>query len=1303
MILRLLAIILFIFSIKVSAQCPASVPPTFTATSSESTCASNGNITVTATGGQTPYLYEITGPVNRPTQTSNEFNAIPSGTYTVTLTDNCGTTFSENIIVAGNYVNPSLTVTSTSPNCYNDSSGTLTFNTAGGVTPYTFELASGSTISDTQTTNIFNNLPQGFYLARVTDACSNISSVFHSITANNSNAFGSVGVVTEVINCDSVKAAVVPVTSPQGNTIAGPVTYSIINGPATYPSQSDSIFHLLKGEEYTVRVEDGCGVVRQETFNSDLKILTNTSENCSGVSLSVVYIQNGIPPYTYQLVNGTDTIGPQSSGTFPNLQAGSYELQVSDNCGDTVFSTQEIINNDFEINSAFGSLVCKPGKVIIKGSVSDAENPLNVKYLTSPGNYNDTTVNFNFFNVFELGLKDSGMYEIEITDGCGQLDTIVFHAGWDFFATPTYVSQINCNSSFNLSNLRVNSSLTSSKYHILTNSLGDTLANQSGSISISNLPQGTYYFEGGINECIASGNDSIGIVYDTIVSTPYTVPSLTTLSTMCNSSNGLGTIIANASDGKAPYNYEIISGPNGATPPSTNNTFTNLPEGTYQIRLIDQCGNSFISGEELSSYGSQNLSFDPINCISTELYLYSDTLPFANYEWTGPNGITSNDRNPIINPFTLNDTGIYELHITYNNCIDTVVDLNVNIPQTVDPSFSSTNFCTTGTNNIVINGTPGGTFSYATPIMDGSNIDSLTGIVSNNHPDSTYLIQYAVEENFCLYYDTVLIQPYELSTSYIIDSITCNSFTNGQITLTATGLYGVNNYQWSTNATTNTITNLGANTYFYTVSDQYNCQKTDSIIVTEPTSINLTAINVTNITCNGYNDGSISISPNGGTPNYTINWSTNETDTIISSLTPGNYQITITDNNNCVLNQSFNINEPDLISNTFTNTNSSCINTNDGTSLSNPTGGNGNFNFAWSNGDTTNQATNLPPNMLYYITITDTLGCFKYDSTTINPTTVLNPSFTTNGYVCLNDSVSITVNAPLATNYLWSTNEIAQNIIVNPTTDTTYYVQVNDGICFENDSVTITIADNPTIIFIHDSIICNNTSLNLTANASASTYEWSTGSTDNTISVLPNNSISYTVTATNNLGCSSSLTFDPSTVQYFTDPTADFSSQNTASSIAEFVFTDESEGEINNWEWDFNDNQTSTSQNPLHEFSASGSYNVSLIVTSTNNCPDTVYKTIEISTEFIIPDVFTPNGDGQNDFFQIPFFNHDKFTLQVYNRWGQILFKSQSHRMIWDGTTEGGAPAPDGTYYIIIEANNPERSISYNGSVTLLR
>lgn len=170
-----------------------------------------------------------------------------------------------------------------------------------------------------------------------------------------------------------------------------------------------------------------------------------------------------------------------------------------------------------------------------------------------------------------------------------------------------------------------------------------------------------------------------------------------------------------------------------------------------------------------------------------------------------------------------------------------------------------------------------------------------------------------------------------------------------------------------------------------------------------------------------------------------------------------------------------------------------------------------------------------------------------------------------------------------------------------------------------------------------------------------------------------------TLTCTSNNTCVNSL---PLSVIVHPLPLAEFtfSPKPEISLTDAVVFTDLSTGGAVSWAWNMGDNTTDTIQNPIHIYADTGAYVITLIVASQYGCMDTVRHSLEIKDfTFYIPNSFTPNGDGINEYFFGKGIGITEYEMWIFDRWGNMMFNChindlpQSQPCRWDGKVSGGA------------------------------
>lgn len=353
--------------------------------------------------------------------------------------------------------------------------------------------------------------------------------------------------------------------------------------------------------------------------------------------------------------------------------------------------------------------------------------------------------------------------------------------------------------------------------------------------------------------------------------------------------------------------------------------------------------------------------------------------------------------------------------------------------------------------------------------------------------------------------------------------------------------------------------------------------------------------------------------------------------------------------------------------------------------------------YLWSTGDTT-QTITMPTPGTYYVTVTR-FGCSATDTVDIvqNPA----PSITLNqDTVVCSPTALVTLDAGTGYgSYLWTNGDTTQAITVGPGT---YIVTVtNEFGCAAPSADTANVVLNiPNPLLGQDTIICDpNNNVTINAGPGFTNYQWSNGDSGQSISVPPG---SYYVTVTNPFGC---VGVSADSITISVQPTiAEFLNSTDTTLVGLPVqFTDSSEagtGSLANWLWDFGDGETSTQQNPQHTYSDTGTYNVTLIVTNSEGCVDTfVVQVTVIELPVIVPNVFTPNGDGANDLLVFGFLEqYPGSKLFLYNRWGTLIYQNADYKNDWDGDNNSA-----GVYYFILEVNYPAGVSKKHGTVTLLK
>jgi gliding motility-associated-like protein len=230
----------------------------------------------------------------------------------------------------------------------------------------------------------------------------------------------------------------------------------------------------------------------------------------------------------------------------------------------------------------------------------------------------------------------------------------------------------------------------------------------------------------------------------------------------------------------------------------------------------------------------------------------------------------------------------------------------------------------------------------------------------------------------------------------------------------------------------------------------------------------------------------------------------------------------------------------------------------------------------------------------------------------------------------------------------------------------------------------------------------------VSASATGIIYNFGDGNTAN--SNNPNhcytNGGSYTVTATvtnSVLGCSSTFTLP--IINVVAQAVADFNiSQGNTVTVGAGVNFINSSSNATDYIWNvICSGQTATSANFNTVFTDTGSCCINLIASQPSGCSDTITKCIDIINQavVVIPNVFTPNGDGKNDVFKVKSNGLKSLNCVIYDRWGLKMYEWDGINGSWDGNARTGI-APDGTYYYIINYTDQlDKTITEKGYLNL--
>jgi gliding motility-associated-like protein len=568
------------------------------------------------------------------------------------------------------------------------------------------------------------------------------------------------------------------------------------------------------------------------------------------------------------------------------------------------------------------------------------------------------------------------------------------------------------------------------------------------------------------------------------------------------------------------------------------------------------------------------------------------------------------------------------------------------------------------------------------------------------------------------------------NTSQLQDNI-CFGESNGSFTISSAN--GLSPYTYTLNGSSNNtgiFTNLTAGNYVINVYDANGCNTNHNVTITEPTQLTNTIPVITDIDCFGDTNGTISVTANNGTPpyTYTLNGVTNSTGSFIN-LGVGTYSMDITDDNGCqVIVPNIVISGPvQPLQSNLSTVQPTCFGYSDGSISSVVIGGTPPYTYVWNNLQITSLITNLSSGW-YQVVVTDDNLCQTTSTHQLNQPMLIDLTGDNSEVICFGDDVYLSVsqiNAITPYNVVWS-NSI--NVITNnndtwvvPSSNTTYTATLvdNNG-CTATHNFNVIVNPLPDPSFTQSDITgCNPKCIDFSIiNPNPNyTYDWNMGTGDDrngsmfSYCYTKDGSYDIGVIATTNLGCKDTI-YKPNHIIINLSPIAQFSiSPESVTDIMTpyFEFNNLSKDGMTYF-WSFGDSQTSTDENTEHSYISSGEYCVKLIATSSFNtgistCSDSIVNCVLINplSVLYIPDAFTPNGDGINDYFFVKSSRIYDYHLTIFNRWGATVFQTYDLETVWDGTY-GLEMVQDGVYYYFVSYRDVEMKIyAKNGTVMLLK
>ena len=600
----------------------------------------------------------------------------------------------------------------------------------------------------------------------------------------------------------------------------------------------------------------------------------------------------------------------------------------------------------------------------------------------------------------------------------------------------------------------------------------------------------------------------------------------------------------------------------------------------------------------------------------------------------------------------------------------------------------------------------------------------------------------------------------EIISNYNGFNIDCNAANSGTITIDLSGGSGVFEYSFVEDATgdvleTDTVNSVSttlefdfliAGDYTLTIEDP-NCSSliTRNYTLTQPDELVITATLVDPIDCFG-GLATYDITATGGVPPYT--------GTGLQDVLSGPFTFVVSDANGCEDDFSTVVAEPAELLATYTIDDAPCFGDFGQVNVL-PTGGTGilTVNLYDENNifiTNLNTTTGVPvtfnqlANTYFYEVIDENTCRFGPQAITIDEPDPINiidfeviqpDCNTTPAWEFDNGSICITITGgtnPFPVGTAWVDNGGGQWCLNNLSAGT-YPIDVTDinNCSLQNPFPDITLVRPPEITAVITNTIdidCDTdtaTQINtIIVNGGVPPYQvtWSGGIVDAANPFVMQTSVpgNYSAFVNDQYGIINGcppIEFPLDPIAFFEFGLADFTMSSANSDFCDvFVvsdpiyFTNISTGDITSFSWNFGDGSPTLTgvDTPVHVYDALGTYTISLTVEDLYGCFDTYFQTIDITKgyEIILPNAFTPNGDGINETIRPVSNCMTKIKMSIYDTWGSLIYVEVAENQDiygWDGTIDGN-PAENGNYIMVVEATTFNGAvIDLNGPVTLIK
>ncbi|MEL6651226.1 MAG: hypothetical protein AAFQ87_10525, partial [Bacteroidota bacterium] len=864
---------------------------------------SNGSLQVSY-NGPGPYLYEwlddqgsLLNWLNTSSTQYNLNSQFAAGNYTLNILDNAGCLFDTTVTIQ----QPSLLVLQAVQvvdiPCGGTPSGSITLGSSGGTPPYQYALNGGAF----QNSLAFNSLLAGSYQAVIRDANQCLDTINLNINENPP-------LLVQINSIDSVScnggndgSVSLGANGGLGNTYL----YSI---DGTNFQSSPTFTGLIAGT-YTAFVEDSIGCVSTQIFAIEepdplgFTVLVSNPIDCAGNANGNIVIQasGGTGPYQYSLQ--ASPFSPDSS--FLNLSAGTYSIAIEDanNC---------LLNGSYTLIEP-DPLVLATDNVLMVDCYLNASGEVDLGASGGTQPYQYATLGQAFSPSDIAGGLPAGNYQFVVQDTNACLDTLSLT-----------ITQPDSLSVVVTQRLDV-SCLGDANGQLDVQGIGGTMPYQ---FSINNGPlqnngQFPGLFAGFYTLSITDGNGCPASV-DTVITTPtgLAIGILDQQNIDCFGNNN-GSLTFQAVGGTGPYRYS----PDGVNFFPLSQAWDNLPPGADTLLAFDANDCLVPIPYLITEPAPINLQVDSLRTVdcfgdasgAIQITASGGTLPYQFQINGGPLQANSLFSNLL--------AGSYQIQLVDDSActtsLDTIISQSAELILAAD-SVAMVD-CWGNASGLIELSVQGGQMPYLIQENNGLFTNQLTypGLIAGNY-------QYVVQDSLSCT-DTLSIeisQPDSLISGIqqSVD-ILCFGDSTGSILLSTQG--GTTPYIFQLGPASQNdslFSNLPAGNYSITVLDQQGCSVLVEDSLTQPSLLEA-EVELQDIRCFGEANGSIEVLGSGGVRpyQYQLGGSVPQSGNLIGPLSPGTYEITLTDDNGCsVLRSSLTLEEPDSLTVNLTGQDLTC-------------------------------------------------------------------------------------------------------------------------------------------------------------------------------------------------------------------------------------------------------------------------------------------------------------------------------------------------------------------------------------------